>query len=58
MYHLLSIGTVNYGIHRFQDAKAQLDRFVELVEFIDTAHVYGDWVPGPRGKRKGYRRMA
>ena len=48
----LSIGTVNYGTSiDTRDAKAQLDRFVELGgNFIDTAHVYGDWVPGPRGR--------
>ena len=48
----LSIGTVNYGTSiDSKDAKAQLDRFVELGgNFIDTAHVYGDWVPGPRGR--------
>jgi predicted oxidoreductase len=48
----LSIGTVNYGSSiDSKDAKAQLDRFVELGgNFIDTAHVYGDWVPGPRGR--------
>ena len=48
----LSIGTVNYGTSIDSgDAKAQLDKFVELGgNFIDTAHVYGDWVPGPRGR--------
>jgi aryl-alcohol dehydrogenase-like predicted oxidoreductase len=48
----LCIGTVNYGTSiDSRDAKDQLDRFVELGgNFIDTAHVYGDWVPGPRGR--------
>jgi aryl-alcohol dehydrogenase-like predicted oxidoreductase len=48
----LSIGTVNFGTSIDSgDAKAQLDKFVELGgNFIDTAHVYGDWVPGPRGR--------
>ena len=48
----LCIGTVSYGTSiDSKDAKSQLDRFVELGgNFIDTAHVYGDWVPGPRGK--------
>ena len=51
----LSIGTVNFGTSIDSgDAKAQLDKFVELGgNFIDTAHVYGDWVPdqGAEAKR-------
>ncbi|HZJ58336.1 MAG TPA: aldo/keto reductase [Clostridia bacterium] len=48
----LCIGTVNYGTSIDpKDAKTQLDAYVELGgNFIDTAHVYGDWVPGPRGR--------
>lgn len=48
----LCIGTVNYGTSiDSKDAKDQLNRFVELGgNFLDTAHVYGDWVPGTRGR--------
>lgn len=48
----LCIGIVNYGTSTdSKGAKIQLNRFVELGEnFIDTAHVYGDWVPGPKGR--------
>lgn len=48
----ISIGTVNFGTST--DAKAakhQLDLFFELGgNFIDTAHVYGDWVDGVRSR--------
>lgn len=48
----LCIGTVNYGTSVDpKDARNQLNRFVELGgNFLDTAHVYGDWVPGPKGR--------
>jgi len=48
----LCIGTVNFGTStNSKDAKVQLDRFIELGgNFIDTAHVYNDWVPGERGR--------
>ena len=48
----LCIGTVNFGTSvDAKDVKKQLDRFVELGgNFLDTAHVYGDWEPGPRGR--------
>lgn len=43
----LGLGTVNFGTSLAEmDAMRQLDRFVELGNLIDTAHIYGDWVPG------------
>lgn len=45
----LSLGTVNFGTSTPErDAFWQLDSYSELGNFIDTAHVYGDWVPGER----------
>lgn len=48
----LCLGTVNYGTSiDSKAAKYQLSSFFELGgNFIDTAHVYGDWVPGIRGR--------
>lgn len=48
----LSLGTVNFGtVMDSKASKHQLDIFFELGgNFIDTAHVYGDWVPGPKGR--------
>lgn len=48
----LAIGTANFGTSvDIKNAKAQLDRYIELGgNFIDTAHVYNDWVPGERGR--------
>mgnify|MGYP000023242404 FL=1 len=48
----IAIGTVNFGSSvDSKTAKHQLDLFFELGgNFIDTAHVYGDWAPGPKGK--------
>jgi len=46
----ICIGTVHYGTKTSkQEAKAQISKFVsEGGNFIDTAHVYGDWVAGPK----------
>jgi aryl-alcohol dehydrogenase-like predicted oxidoreductase len=48
----LCLGTVNYGTAMpAKDAMQQLDQFtIAGGNFIDTAHVYGDWVQGARGK--------
>lgn len=48
----LCLGTVNYGTDlEKEDAKRQLDIFTEMGgNFLDTAHVYGDWVPGERNR--------
>ena len=48
----LSLGTVNYGTEMdTKAAKNQMNNFFELGgNFIDTAHVYGDWIPGTRGR--------
>jgi aryl-alcohol dehydrogenase-like predicted oxidoreductase len=47
----LCLGTVNYGTYFHKDnAFSQLDLFLERGgNFIDTAHVYGDWEAGTRG---------
>lgn len=44
----LCMGTVNFGITLSQDqAHAHLNRFMEHGgNFLDTAHVYNDWIPG------------
>ena len=44
----LCMGTVNFGTTLTQDqAHAHLDRFMAHGgNFLDTAHVYNDWVPG------------
>lgn len=43
---------MNFGtVMDSKASKHQLDIFFELGgNFIDTAHVYGDWVPGPKGR--------
>ncbi|MDR2750356.1 MAG: aldo/keto reductase [Clostridiales bacterium] len=48
----LCIGTVSYGLTLSQDeCEAQLERFLELGgNFVDTAHIYSDWVPGEIGR--------
>ncbi len=48
----LCIGTVNYGTAMGESACfAQLDAFAAAGgNFADTAHVYGDWKEGSRGK--------
>ncbi len=44
----ICLGTVNYDSAMSKaDAKHQLSKYVEMGgNFIDTAHVYGDWNPG------------
>lgn len=46
------LGTVKYGVEMAEkQAGEQLERFLDLGgNFIDTAHVYGDWTPGERAK--------
>lgn len=47
----LALGTVHYGTRLTEaDAFAQLDRYAELGNFIDTARVYGDDSSGERSK--------
>ena len=48
----ICLGTVNFGTSvDSKTAKHQLESFFELGgNFIDTAHIYGDWVPGIRGR--------
>lgn len=47
----LGLGTVRYGTALPEaGAFAQLDRFTEVGNLIDTAHVYGDWVPGTHAR--------
>lgn len=48
----ICLGTSNYGTS-FPEMKAlrQLDKFCEMGgNFIDSAHVYGDWIPGETGR--------
>lgn len=44
------LGTVNYGTAMPEtEAKEQINRFLdEGGNFIDTAHIYGDWGDGPK----------
>ena len=44
------LGTVNYGTDMSeQDAKAQISKFLSTGgNFVDTAHIYGDWGDGPK----------
>ncbi len=45
----LGLGTAQYGTGvEEREAFWQLDRYAEAGNLIDTAHVYGDWVPGER----------
>ena len=45
----LGLGTAQYGTGvEEKEAFWQLDRYAEAGNLIDTAHVYGDWVPGER----------
>lgn len=46
------LGTVKYGVEMAEkQAGEQLDRYLSLGgNFIDTAHVYGDWTPGEQAK--------
>lgn len=48
----LSMGTVNFGSKISQEqAFAHMDRYVELGgNFLDTAHVYNDWIPGEKNR--------
>lgn len=48
----ICLGTVSFGTSvDSKTAKHQLDSFFKLGgNFIDTAHVYGDWVPGIKGR--------
>lgn len=48
----ISLGTVHYGTAvDDESAEAQMNSFAENDgNFIDTAHMYGDWVPGPKGR--------
>lgn len=48
----ICLGTSNYGTS-FSGEKAlkQLDKFFKMGgNFIDSAHVYGDWIPGETGR--------
>lgn len=45
----LGLGTAQFGTGvEEKEAFWQLDRYAETGNLIDTAHVYGDWVPGER----------
>ncbi|MDO4866099.1 MAG: aldo/keto reductase [Clostridia bacterium] len=47
----IGLGTVNFGTGvSEEDCFEQLDRYLDAGNLIDTAHVYGDWVPGERGR--------
>ncbi len=48
----LSMGTVNFGSKISQEqAFAHMDRYAELGgNFLDTAHVYSDWIPGEKSR--------
>lgn len=48
----LCMGTVNFGISLDQrQVDEHLDRFLELGgNFVDTAHVYSDWIPGEKSR--------
>ena len=47
----IGLGTVGFGTRLSEeDCFEQLDRYVDAGNLIDTAHVYGDWVPGKRGR--------
>lgn len=48
----LCMGAVNFGTKLDQQqVNAHLDRFIELGgNFIDTAHVYSDWIPGEKSR--------
>ena len=47
----IGLGTANFGTRLPEaDCFAQLDRYTQIGNLIDTARVYGDWTPGPRGK--------
>lgn len=48
----ICLGTVNYGSSlSVEDSKRQLSQFVDKGgNFIDSAHIYGDWEPGETGR--------
>jgi aryl-alcohol dehydrogenase-like predicted oxidoreductase len=48
----LCLGTVNYGTNlSVNDSKNQLSQYIEMGgNFIDGAHIYGDWEPGLRSR--------
>ncbi|MBD5780650.1 aldo/keto reductase [Pelagicoccus sp. NFK12] len=48
----LCLGTANLGLKQSEtEAFALLDYFVEVGgDFIDTARVYSDWIPGEKGR--------
>ncbi|XCP84934.1 aldo/keto reductase [Roseburia hominis] len=48
----LCLGTSNYGTWLTEKfAIEQLDRFVDYGgNFMDSAHIYGDWIPGERAR--------
>ena len=47
----VGLGTVNFGTGLSEaDSMDQMDRYLEVGNLIDTAHVYGDWEPGVRGR--------
>lgn len=52
MVSAICLGTSNYGTaFSVESSINQLDRFAELGgNFIDSAHVYGDWIPGEKGR--------
>ena len=47
----VGLGTAFFGTQLPEgDALAQLDRYAEVGNLIDTARVYGDWESGIRGR--------
>jgi len=48
---VLCLGTANYGsAYSWEESSALLDAFAEAGgRFLDTAHVYADWLPNGRG---------
>lgn len=52
MVSQLCMGAVNFGTTLDQQqVNAHLDRFIELGgNFVDTAHVYSDWIPGEKSR--------
>jgi len=52
----LSLGTMNYGLSLTEpEAWRQMDRYLdEGGNFIDTASVYSDWMPGERSRSEKF----
>jgi aryl-alcohol dehydrogenase-like predicted oxidoreductase len=48
----LCLGSMHFGVKlTTEQCEHQMDRFMELGGcFIDTAHVYNDWIPGERSR--------